>query len=201
MLVALSLKPVKPKARRNAHLSLPISLATLSNMQTTLVMTVIGTDRTGLVESVAKLVADHGGNWLESRMCRLGGEFAGIVRVTLPAAHRSQLEGALGKLMGLSVVVRGDEPATSNASAVLVNLEVVGQDRPGIVREITRALSAQNINVEELATECVSAPMSGETLFQAKARILVPANVALDKLRQTLESALSGLTVELERAK
>jgi glycine cleavage system regulatory protein len=170
-------------------------------MQTTLVMTVIGTDRTGLVESVAKVVAEHGGNWLESRMCRLGGEFAGIVRVAVPKAQQQALEAALGKLPGLTIVVRGDEPVQSGASAVLVSLEVVGQDRPGIVREITRALSAQGINVEELATECISAPMSGELLFQARAKISVPANVALDKLSQTLESVLAGLTVELERIK
>lgn len=78
---------------------------------------------------------------------------------------------------------------------------MVGQDRPGIVREITQALTALDINVEELATECVSAPMSGEPLFQAKAKILVPASVALDPLRQTLESALPGLRVELDRIK
>ncbi len=170
-------------------------------MQTTLVMTVIGSDRTGLVEAVAKVVAEHGGNWLESRMCRLGGEFAGIVRVAVPPAQRHPLEAALTKLSGLTIVVRGDEPVQSPASAVLVLLEVVGQDRPGIVREITRALSAQGINVEDLATECVSAPMSGETLFQAKAKILVPASVALDKLRQVLETGLAGLTVELTRLK
>jgi len=170
-------------------------------MQTTLVMTVLGPDRTGLVESVASLVTEHGGNWLESRMCRLGGEFAGIVRVAVPTAQRSALEAALGKLAGLTIVVRSDEPVQSTSPAALIALEVVGQDRPGIVREITRALSAQGINVEELATECVSAPMSGEALFQARAKISVPANVALDKLRQTLESGLAGLTVELERIK
>ncbi|MCC6822422.1 MAG: ACT domain-containing protein [Verrucomicrobia subdivision 3 bacterium] len=170
-------------------------------MQTTLVMTVLGPDRTGLVEAVAQVVAEHGGNWLESRMCRLGGEFAGIVRVAVSKAQQPALEAALGKLEGLTIVVRSDEPAQSAAPAGLVSLEVVGQDRPGIVREITRALSAQGINVEELATECVSAPMSGEALFQARAKISVPANVALDKLRQTLESGLAGLTVELERIK
>jgi len=170
-------------------------------MQTTLVMTVLGHDRTGLVEAVAQVVAEHGGNWLESRMCRLGGEFAGIVRVTVPKAQQQSLEAALGQLTGLTIVVRGDETVPNAAPAALVSLEVMGQDRPGIVREITRALSAQGINVEELATECVSAPMSGEALFQARAKISVPANVTLDKLRQTLESGLAGLTVELERIK
>ena len=157
-------------------------------MQTTLVMTVIGADRTGLVESVAKVVAEHGGNWLESRMCRLGGDFAGIVRVAVPTAQRHPLEAALTKLSGLTIVVRGDEPVQSAASAVLVSLEVVGQDRPGIVREITRALSAQGINVEELATECVSAPMSGETLFRARISVRMPPAVGLDRLRSRLES-------------
>jgi glycine cleavage system regulatory protein len=170
-------------------------------MQTTLVMTVIGADRTGLVESVARLVAEHGGNWLESRMCRLGGQFAGIARVAVPAAQRPILETALGKLSGLTIVVRGDDPVQSAAPALLVSLEVVGQDRPGIVREITRALSEQGVNVEELATECVSAPMSGEMLFQARAKVLVPASVELDKLRQTLESVLAGLTLELSKIK
>lgn len=166
-------------------------------MQVPLVMTVIGKDRTGLVESVAQLVTEHGGNWLESRMCRLGGEFAGILRVHVPAERRATLEAALAQLTGLAIVVRPDEPATSAEPAQLAALEVVGQDRPGIVREITHALSAQGINVEELATECVSAPMSGEPLFQAKAKLLVPGEVALDKLRQTLENAVPGMTVEL----
>jgi glycine cleavage system regulatory protein len=164
-------------------------------------MTVIGKDRTGLVEAVARLVADHGGNWLESRMCRLGGEFAGIVRVTVPRAQQPALEAALGMLAGLTIVVRGGEPAPANAQAVLVALEVVGQDRPGIVREVTHALANQGINVEELATECVSAPMSGEALFQARAKILVPGGVKLDELRRSLEKAVPGLTVELSRIK
>lgn len=170
-------------------------------MQLPLVMTVIGKDRTGLVESVARVVADHGGNWLESRMCRLGGEFAGILRVHVPAGQRAGLEAALAQLPGLTVVVRPDDAKAAAGEPQLAALEVVGQDRPGIVREVTHALAAQGVNVEELATECVSAPMSGEPLFQAKARILLPGGVKLDELRRSLEKAVPGLTVELERVK
>ena len=166
-------------------------------MQIPLVMTVIGPDRTGLVESVAQLVAQHDGNWLESRMCRLGGEFAGILRVHLPAERRAALEQALVKLPGLTIVVRSDETAPPAAAPQLAALEVVGQDRPGIVREITRALAAQNVNVEELATECVSAPMSGELLFSARAKLLLPGGLTVSALRQSLESAVTGLTVEV----
>lgn len=163
-------------------------------------MTIIGKDRTGLVESVARLVADHGGNWLESRMCRLGGEFAGILRVHVPDDRRAALEQALAQLSDLTVVVQADESASAPAKRQLASLEVVGQDRPGIVREVSRALAAQGVNVEELATECISAPMSGEPLFQARAKLLLPAGVTVSGLRQSLEQAVAGLTVEVTLA-
>jgi glycine cleavage system regulatory protein len=166
-------------------------------MQIPLVMTVIGKDRTGLVESVARIVAEHGGNWLESRMCRLGGEFAGILRVHVPSERRAALEGALAKLTDLTVVVHSDESVQPTGKLQLASLEVVGHDRPGIVREITHALAAQGVNLEELTTECVSAPMSGEPLFQARAKLLLPGGVTVSDLRQSLEKAVSGLTVEV----
>lgn len=162
-----------------------------------LVMTVIGPDRVGLVESIARLVAENGGNWLESRMCRLGGEFAGILRVHLPAERRAVLESALAELRDLKIVVRSDEAPVAPGKPRLAALEVIGPDRPGIVREITRTLAAQGVNVEELATECVSAPMSGEPLFQARAKLLLPGGSDLGQLRQTLEKVVAGMTVEI----
>jgi glycine cleavage system regulatory protein len=183
------------QAARN-RLSVPRGPINTKAMQVPLVMTVIGKDRTGLVESVARLVADHGGNWLESRMCRLGGEFAGILRVNVPSERRAALEQALAKLAGLNVVVRADEPSRAAEAPVFASLEVIGPDRPGIVREITHALAVQGINLEELATECVSAPMSGEQLFQARAKLRLPTGVTVAALRQSLERAASEIGVE-----
>lgn len=165
-------------------------------MQVPLVMTVIGRDRTGLVESIARLVAEQDGNWLESRMCRLGGEFAGILRVAVPVQNRARLEQALAGLTDLKVVVRSDEPATVAGEPFFVSLEVIGPDRPGIVREITHALATLGVNVEELSTECTSAPMSGEPLFQARARLRLPAGVTLASMRQTLAQAANTIGVE-----
>src|SRR5437870_2808980 len=107
-------------------------------------MTVIGTDRPGLVESVASVVAQHGGNWLESRMSRLGGQFAGILRLEVPADREKALLTALQSLsaQGLTVVVHGDEAAAPAENVRLATLEIVGQDRPGIIREISGTLAA-----------------------------------------------------------
>src|SRR6516164_5380091 len=169
-------------------------------MQHPLVMTIIGPDRTGLVESVARVVAEHGGNWLESRMCRLGGEFAGILRVEIPAEKKSVLLAALQKISDLNVTVRDDATETAPKNARLTTLEIVGNDRPGIVREITSALARANVNVEEFFSEVVSAPMSGEELFKASAHLQLPENCNLAALKLDLEKIAADLLVDVSFA-
>jgi glycine cleavage system regulatory protein len=168
-------------------------------MQRTLVMTVIGPDRTGLVDAIAGRVAEHGGNWLESRMSRLGGHFAGILRVEVPPEQEQALMAALHQLetRGLSVVVHPDQPKAPPPTARMRVLELVGQDRPGIVREVTHALAGFGINVEELQTECASAAMSGETLFRARATLSIPESCDLEQVRQQLEQIAADLIVEI----
>ena len=166
-------------------------------MQIPLVMTLIGPDRTGLVEAVARTVSEHGGNWLESRMCRLGGEFAGILRIEIPAEKKPSLLAALPKISGLNVVVRPDETKISPAGARQTKFEIVGSDRPGIVREITSALARANVNVEEFSSEVVSAPMSGETLFKASARLQLPEHCDLAALKKDLEKIAADLLVDV----
>jgi glycine cleavage system regulatory protein len=168
-------------------------------MQRSLVMTVIGEDRPGLVDSIASLVVEHGGNWLESRMSRLGGQFAGIVQVELPAGNEPQLIASLKNLAskGLNVVAHPDQPRNVTAKRALSLLEIIGQDRPGIVSQISHALAGFGVNVEELHTECASAAMSGETLFKARAQLSLPPGCNLTELRRTLEKIASDLIVEV----
>lgn len=168
-------------------------------MQIPVVMTIIGPDRTGLVESVARTVADHGGNWLESRMCRLGGEFAGILRVEIAESKKAALLDALQKLQqnGLQIVVRPDRPAMAVVAGRQTLLEIVGADRPGIVREITSALAQAGVNVEEFSSEIVSAPMSGEPLFKAEARLQLPEKCDLAALKAGLEKIAADLLVDV----
>jgi glycine cleavage system regulatory protein len=169
-------------------------------MQIPLVMTIISPDHTGLVESVARVVAGHGGNWLESRMCRLGGEFAGILRIEIPAEKKSGLLGALQKLQsdGLQIIIR--ESVTPKDSGRQTRLEIVGADRPGIVHEITSALARAGVNVEEFSSEIASAPMSGEPLFKACARLQLPEHCNLAALKADLEKIAADLLVDISFA-
>jgi glycine cleavage system regulatory protein len=168
-------------------------------MQISLVMTIVGPDRTGLVESVARVVADHGGNWLESRMCRLGGEFAGLLRIEIPVEKKSLLLISIQELQkdGLQIVIRADDAGAVSATGRQTKLEIVGSDRPGIVREITTALARANVNVEEFSSEVSSAPMSGETLFKASARLQLPERCDLAALKKDLEKIAADLLVDV----
>ena len=169
-------------------------------MLTNLVMTLIGADQPGLVKLVAARVADHGGNWLESRMSHLGGQFAGIVRVQVPADRADGLVRALRQLEadGLRIIVQAEPGPAPKARGALAAIEVVGLDRPGILRGISAALAAHQVNVEELASECVSAPMGGGMLFQARATVLLPEKANLAALRADLEKIAADLMVDLK---
>ena len=164
-----------------------------------LVLTVIGADRPGLVETLAQTIADHGASWLESRMAHLSGHFVGLLRVSVGEARAAELAGALRALepRGLRVIVEAALGEAPDAAAPRLRLELVGLDRPGIVRDISRAIAQRGVNVEELESHTSSAPMSGETLFHAEAWLRLPPEGDPDELRATLEKLADELMVEL----
>ncbi len=168
-------------------------------MAQTLVLTLAGEDRPGLVDTLSRIVLEHDGNWDESRMARLAGHFAGILLVEVPAPRTDALVAALQDLegQGMKVDVARGAPAPARPGGWTLRLELVGQDRPGIVHQISHLLARQGVSVEELTTERVSASMSGENLFQASAELSVPAEVRAEDLRRGLETLADELMVDL----
>ena len=168
-------------------------------MQSSLVLTIIGPDRTGLVESVAAAVTGHGGNWVESRMARLAGQFAGILRVAVPRESRDELTRTLRRLEseGLRILVESSDEDTAAPAAAPLKFEILGHDRPGVVRDVAQLLARRGVNVVELDTEVYSAPMTGEPLFKATVEAAPPAEANLDDLRQAIEQAAEGLGMDV----
>jgi glycine cleavage system regulatory protein len=164
-----------------------------------LILTVLGDDRPGLVESLAQLIAAHDGNWLESRMARLAGKFAGILRATVPAANAAVLQQALHELstQGLTVVVESSADDVATPPYRGFKLAVLGMDRPGIVRDIAHVLAEHGVNIAGFESTYSSAPMSGETLFRASAQLQVPGVVMIAALQATLEQLAHDLMVDI----
>jgi glycine cleavage system regulatory protein len=163
-----------------------------------LVLTVVGPDRAGLVNALSDAALAHGANWAESRMSRLAGQFAGIVHLQVAPAQEAALVDALRRLdaIGLSIgVTRGGDDARAGRPVVL---DLVGQDRPGIVRDVSRTLAARSISIDELETSFESGSFSGETLFRARARLRLATEASIDELRAGLEAVANDLMVDIQ---
>ena len=176
-------------------------------MQSSVVITIVGPDRPGLVESISSTVESAAGNWTHSRMAHLGGQFAGMLFIEIDGDRVESLIASLKSLEvdGLTVTAVPGQTATTPGAKIpmggeTIEVELVGQDRTGIVRNIAAVIAACGANIEDLATECFSAPMSGEKMFRATARVHLPDDVDAAKLQSDLEAIAHDLMVDLSIA-
>lgn len=164
----------------------------------TFTLTCIGDDRPGLVSALSAPISAHGGSWERSQMARLAGKFAGVLLVEVADDNANALVADLTALedVGLQVTLeRTDQPP--GHPSVRLSLDLLGADHPGIVAEISAALAAQRIGIEELTTGLRDAPMAGGTLFEARAVLEAPPATSLDDLRRMLEAIADELMVEI----
>lgn len=175
-------------------------------MTQSLVITFIARDRPGLIDRISSTVAQAGGNWLESRMVRLAEQFAGIARIEMPKGDIAALRRALDALNaeGFHVTLEdaaAPAPATTKTDAGrIMTLDLVGPDHPGIVREIAHCLAERGISIEEMETDVRPAPMSGDALFYARARVRMPASADARELSAALRDLGNTLMVDVALA-
>lgn len=171
-------------------------------MTTTLVLTVIGDDRAGLVKALADVIEQGGGNWERSHLSELAGKFAGIVTVTVPEDRADALRAALAPLDGLLAVavhdaVGAEATEPSVAEGQELRIELLGNDRPGIVGAVSGVLAKHHLSVAELQSLTRDAPMAGGRLFEARALVTVPAGTDLDALQADLEELATEIMVDV----
>lgn len=166
-----------------------------------LVLTVVGDDRAGLVAALADVVSAHGGNWEHSQLAELAGTFAGIVVVSVPDDRLADLTAALGQLDGLLTVTAhpgSDVPAVPAQKDL--TLTVLGNDHPGIVRDISAVLSRHGASIESLTSESREAPMSGGRLFEATVVARLPQGAEPATIAADLERLAAEILVDISLA-
>lgn len=161
-------------------------------MKTSVILSAVGGDRPGLTQGLAEAVFSAGGNWLESQLSHLGGKYVGAILVELDAARIGELEAAVARLnaggLHVAIVPTGGEVVVEGRP---LWFELVGQDRPGIVHEVTAVLAGLGVNIEDFTTRTEIGSMSAERLFRATARLTVPAATSPEAVQSALE-AISG---------
>lgn len=172
-------------------------------MNAVVILTVVGSDRPGLTQRLADVVLSVGGNWLESHLARLAGKYVGSVLVEVPKDNLATLEKAIRDIdaRGLSVTMVDAGPEVPAAPAgERISLDLIGQDRPGIVREITAVLAELGVNIEDFSSEVQVGSWSGEKLFRASASLQLPEQLPLDQLREALERISGEIMVDITLA-
>ena len=168
-------------------------------MTTYLVLTIIGEDRPGIVESLAEIISDYSGNWLESSMSQLAGKFAGILRVSVKEDKCEALINSLENLSkSLKLIIEKVCSEPYEEGSQIVEVRLIGNDRPGIIREISKTVTDLAINFEKLTSERTPAPMSGDALFKASASLKIPKGVSVDLLKRALENLADDLIVDIK---
>ncbi len=162
---------------------------------TSLVVTLIGPDRPGMVSALSDAATAHGANWTDSLMANFAGQFAGIVQFDVPPAQCAALVAALHSLESPAMQLTVAQAAGTAAAAPTrrLSLDLVGHDRPGIIQSISSQLASHGVSINTLTTHIASGAMSGEQMFQMNAQLTVPQALDVD----TLQTALEGLANEL----
>jgi glycine cleavage system regulatory protein len=168
-------------------------------MNTSIVLTIMADDQPGIIQTVSSTLHKHGGSWTQSSMSSLAGQFAGILLATVPiensTACRKELHGL--ESQGLRVIARICDQTAETEASHEYTLDLLGNDRPGIVHEITTVLANHNVNVKSLETVVEAASMGGGEIFKTKAELLVPESADIDALEDDIENLANDLMVNI----
>jgi glycine cleavage system regulatory protein len=168
-------------------------------MSASLVLTICAHDRPGIMGTLSNTITQGGGNWLESRMARLAGQFAGIVRVECSEENTPTLQAALQALEseGIHVQILGEGNLSDYPYTRCLRIDIYGNDRPGIISQLTQAISHAGANIEELNTSIESAAMAGHPLFHASGTVCLPDSTEEEQLISSIEALSDDLNVEI----
>jgi glycine cleavage system regulatory protein len=158
-------------------------------MSKSLVITLIGEDRPGIVEALSKNISDYNGEWVESKLANLSGKFSGILRVNFPESDVNKamvfLKG--NPINGLSLQVEEVNASETTDTAKCIDFEIIGHDKPGIVHRLSSLLVTNNATINSLESEVFDAAMTGEKLFQSDISICLANTDGLDELCEEIE--------------
>ena len=162
-----------------------------------LVISCIGPDQTGIVDTLSKIINSHNGNWQVSSLHHLSGFFAGVIEVAVSPQKTQALTDSLNAISGLSCQIELAEPNLPKFNSNLV-LELTSNDRAGIVQEVSSIIHQQGGNLLKLVSSQDSAAHTGQVMFKAKAQIAINEQ-DIDVLVDALEQIADDLMVDISR--
>lgn len=163
-----------------------------------LIVTLIGDDKSGLINNLSRVVAEHKGNWLASNMSELAGQFAGILQISVEDEYYRDLCEALSLIPGLTInFAEGKNQNIWQQSPCLI---IQDSDRPGIINEVSQVLTQHGIELKAITTHCKDLWQSDNNCFYAKLKLALPENLDMDKFNIALAKISPTLISEMTEA-
>jgi len=168
-------------------------------MNVPIIITILGNDQPGLVSKISEILEVHQSNWSESRMAHLAGKFAGILEANIPTNNIEALKTDLDRLQvdGLKILLETAQVSNKPVPTKTLNIEILCQDRIGIINDVTEVLAKLNVNIEELESTVKEASMAGGLLFSAKLKLGLPENIDADAVEDCLEELSDQLMIDI----
>lgn len=168
-------------------------------MYVSLIITVLGSDQTGIVSSISEILEAHQSSWSESRISHLAGKVAGILQVSVPDTRIESLTIALDEFQSdeLKITIETAQKELGHKTTKTLNIELLCQDRIGIVHDVTERLAKLNVNIEELDSQLKEASMAGGMLFSAELTLGLPEDVDADAVEDCLEEMSDQFMIDI----
>ena len=161
-----------------------------------LIITAVGSDRPGIVSEISGVIASHGGNVEESRMSRLGADFAIIMLVSVVPDWLESLNVALQSINGLTIISKPTK-TQETSEGIQCHIDLSGADNEGIVKVLSKYLAGKSINILEMQTHITNAPITGTVLFNLKAITAIPESLNIMEIQSELNHISQKLGVEI----
>jgi len=160
------------------------------------IISAVGSDRPGIVSQVSGVITSHGGNIEESRMSRLGSDFAIIMLVSVTPDWVESLKIALQSINELTIICKPTKTKEIK-EGLKYEISLSGADNEGIVKVLSKYLAEKSINIVEMETYISQASVSGTPLFNLMATIIISENTDLEEIQSELALIAEKLGVEI----
>jgi glycine cleavage system transcriptional repressor len=191
--------PARSAARFSGSLRPAGKLGEALDMKQHLAVSAIGSDRTGMVHELTRVISECGGNISESRMANLGTEFAMLLLVSGNWHALAKLETELKRLAetnGLSVHLKRTEPRSPRTDMLPYSIDVVCLDQGGIVSGLSGFFSTRGIDIAEVSTRSYPAAHTGAPMFSVQMIVNVPSRIHVAHLREEFMEFCDSLNLD-----
>tara|TARA_Y100000996_G_scaffold189051_1_gene147752 strand:- start:1674 stop:2201 length:528 start_codon:yes stop_codon:yes gene_type:complete len=156
-----------------------------------IIIYVNGKDRIGIISDITKEISDLNGNIETSKMIKLEQDFNVLMLISINKENIEQLTKKLYSYNDLDILVK--KTSNKNGSAKNKYIFILkGADTEGIVHQCTQLFSKLKINITDLETQLMNAPVTGSPLFYIKAIISIPKSESMEMIKD----AINQLEVE-----